>query len=99
MPYIKSWLDIAKKAWIKACTEAIPYCFMEWYENHIWEQYLWDTSVFDAAYETKSYKEYRLSEWKIKREECIKCKIYSKCEWPWIEYPELFWWEEFKIIT
>jgi sulfatase maturation enzyme AslB (radical SAM superfamily) len=98
MPYIHKWLDIGENAWITARTEAIPFCFMIWYENHIWERFLWDFSIHDAAYKTKSYKEYRLNEGKIKRNECRKCREYNRSEWPWKEYPELFWWKEFIII-
>jgi MoaA/NifB/PqqE/SkfB family radical SAM enzyme len=93
--YIHEWLDIAKNAWIEARTEAIPYCFMQWYEYAITEQYLPEASVYDWAYIIDSFKNYRLNEWKVKHEKCLKCKMNIKCEWPWIEYPELFWWDEF----
>lgn len=98
MPYIHAWLDVAKKAKVIARTEAIPFCFMKWYEYAVTEQYLMDSSVFDAEYEINSFENYRLTSWKAKREECKECKMYNKCEWPWYEYPELFWWDEFIAI-
>ncbi len=96
--YIHKWLDIAKKAWIIARTEAIPYCFMQWHEYAITEQYLWEASVYDAEYVMDSFTNYRLVQWKTKSKKCLECKMNHKCEWPWIEYPELFWWDEFKPI-
>ena len=95
IPYIHQWLDIAKKWWILARTEAIPFCFMKWYEYAVTEQYLVDSSVFDAEYEMDSYQTYRLLSWKSKRKECLDCIMNNKCEWPWSEYPDIFWWEEF----
>ncbi len=71
---------------------------MQWYENHIAEQYRSETSVFDAEYAFDSYKQYRLEIWKIKWEKCNNCSKNKICEWPWVEYPELFWWDEFNPI-
>lgn len=98
MPYIKEWLDIARKWWIRVHTEAIPFCLMQWYEWAVWEQYLWEATVFDAEYEIDSFTDYRLNVWKVKSKNCIRCKMFSKCEWPWIEYYDLFWWNEFEPI-
>lgn len=95
MPYIKGWIDIAKKYWIPCLTEAIPYCLMRWYETMVGEQYLAESSVHDAEYKLDSYTNYRLNEWKIKQESCKKCSRFRMCEWPWKEYPEMYGWEEF----
>lgn len=95
MPYIHKALDIAKSWWVRARTEAIPFCFMQWYEYAITEQYLIESSVFDEAYRVDSYTNYRLYGWKSKQEKCKQCKKFSICEWPWKEYPELFGWGEF----
>ncbi len=95
LPYIKKWLDLARKAWIPAFTEAIPYCLMQWYEEHIAEQIIPETSISDAEDRVDNYSEYRWNEGKAKREECKKCSKYKICEWPWKEYPEIYGWEEF----
>jgi len=95
MPYVHKWLDIAKKAKVRAFTEAIPYCFMQWYEWAIAENVLNDASIFDAEWVIDSYKNYRLYDWKIKDDKCRYCKHYYTCEWPWKEYPEMYTWEEF----
>ena len=99
MPYVYKWLDIAKKHWIPAFTEAIPYCLMQGYEYAIAENIMPETSVVDAEYKIDSYAEYRWLEWKAKREECKKCKQYLYCEGPWKEYPEMYGWDEFKPIA
>lgn len=95
IPYVHKALDLSKKAWIPAFTEAIPYCLMKWYEWAISENIMPETSVVDAEYRTESYAEYRWNEWKSKREECNNCSKNNICEWPWKEYPDIYWWEEF----
>jgi hypothetical protein len=57
-----------------------------------------ETTVVDAEYRTESYEEYRLTEWKAKREECKKCSKNWICEWPWKEYVDIYGWEEFEPI-
>lgn len=96
--YVHKALDIAKQSRTPAFTEAIPYCFMQWYEWAIAENVMPETSVVDAEWKIDSYADYRWNEWKSKREKCKKCIHYSKCEWPWKEYPEMYWWDEFQPI-
>lgn len=99
MPYVKEWLDIWKNAWIICMTEAIPFCLMQWYEWAIAEyNFMPETTVYDGEKTTESYISYRLNEWKAKRKECLQCSKNNICEWPWKEYPELYWWNEFKPI-
>lgn len=93
--YVHKWLDIAKKAWIPAFTEAIPYCLMQGYEWAIAENIMPETIVVDAEWTIDSYADYRWNEWKAKREECKKCSKNNICEWPWKEYPDMYWWDEF----
>lgn len=95
IPYVHKALDLAKKAWIPAFTEAIPYCLMKWYEWAIAENIMPETKVHDAEYVIESYADYRWAEWKAKNENCNKCVKFKECEWPWKEYPEIYWWEEF----
>lgn len=98
MPYIHKALDIAKKAWIPAFTEAIPYCLMQGYEWAISENIIPETTVVDAECRTESYADYRWNEWKTKRNECKSCIKNNVCEWPWKEYPLIYWWDEFVPI-
>lgn len=95
IPYVHKALDLARNAWIPAFTEAIPYCFMQWYEWAIAENIMPETTVHDAEYIIESYADYRWAEGKMKREECKKCVKYALCEWPWKEYPEMYGWDEF----
>lgn len=98
-PYIKKGLEIAIGAGIKVMTEAIPYCFMEGYEQYIAERVIPDTAVFDGDLELDDYTHYRKTQGKAKGSHCSFCKYYEVCEGPWKEYPEIFGWEEFKPIT
>lgn len=99
LPYIKAWLDIWKKYNITCMTEAIPFCLMQGYEWAIAEyNFMPETTVVDAEYRTQSYAEYRWNEWKTKHEKCWKCIKNDICEWPWKEYPDIYWWDEFNPI-
>ena len=99
MPFVKKALDIGRSYWAVCMTEAIPFCMMEWYEWAIAEyNFMPETTVVDAEYRTESYFEYRIKDWKAKRGECNKCIRNNICEWPWKEYVELYWWEEFQPI-
>ena len=82
----------------KVMTEAIPYCFMEGYEQYIAEQIIPETRVEDATWTVKNYTNYRLTEGKVKGEPCKGCSYNNKCEGPWKEYPEMYGWEEFEPI-
>ncbi len=99
MPYVYKALDLAKKHWVLVFTEAIPYCFMQWYEWAIAENMMPETTVVDAEYRTENYEDYRWSEGKAKHEKCVTCLKNSVCEGPWKEYPELYSWDEFHPIT
>jgi len=79
-------------------TEAIPYCFMDGYEEYIAEKiiphgpiYDWDT-VIDDFYVA------RTTSGKSKGKSCKKCKANNICEGPWKEYPKYYGWDEFKPI-
>lgn len=98
IPYVYKALDLAKQNNIPAFTEAIPYCLMQGYEWAIAENIMPETSVVDAEVRTESYADYRWNEWKVKRKECSKCIKNEVCEWPWKEYPDMYWWDEFKPI-
>jgi len=97
-PYIKKGLDVGIKAGLRVMTEAIPYCFMDGYEEYIAEKiiphgpiYDWDT-VIDDFYVA------RTTSGKSKGKFCKKCKANNICEGPWKEYPEHYGWDEFKPI-
>lgn len=99
IPYVHKALDIWKQNKMIWMTEAIPFCFMIWYEWAIAEyNFMPETKVHDAEFTIESYKEYRLKEWKYKWESCKKCKYFSICEWPWKEYLQIYWFDEFKPI-
>jgi len=98
--YVHKALDIWRKFWKVCMTEAIPFCFMRWYEWAIAEyKYMPDTKIFDADWMIESYEEYRRNEGKAKGPQCEKCKLNHICEWPWREYPEMYGRDEFKPIV
>jgi len=98
MPYVKKGLDIGIKAGKKVMTEAIPYCFMQGYEDYIAEKIIPEGSVFDIDFAIEDYGSYRRSKGKTKGPQCLQCKYYKICEGPWKEYPEIFGWKEFKPV-
>lgn len=99
IPYIHRALDIAKKHNTHAFTEAIPFCFMQGYEYAVAESVMPESSINDAEYVIEDYADYRWSLWKVKGKKCRWCAKYDVCEWPWKEYPEMFWWDEFHPIV
>ncbi len=97
--YIHKWLDIGRNGNSICMVEAMPFCFMQWYERAIAEyNYMPDATVYDSDFALESYDEWKLNEWKAKWEACKKCSKKHICEWPWKEYVELFGWDEFKTI-
>ncbi len=98
MPYVKKGLQIGIDAGLKVMTEAIPYCFMEGYEEYIAERVIPESDVFDADFQVKDYNKYRKAKGKALGPNCDKCKYYKICEGPWKEYPQIFDWGEFKPI-
>lgn len=100
MPYVKKGLDKGIEAGMRVMTEAIPFCFMEGYEEHIAENnYIPEGTVYDGDLHIEDYGKYRKNEGKKKAEKCKECKYYKVCEGPWKEYPDIFGWDEFKPVN
>lgn len=95
MPYVKQGLDLGIKAGIRVMTEAIPYCFMQGYEEYVAERVIPQTTIYDHNRITENFTQVRQQEGKLKADKCKKCFYYSICEGPWREYPEVFGWDEF----
>jgi MoaA/NifB/PqqE/SkfB family radical SAM enzyme len=95
MPYVREALNIGIKAGKKVMTEAIPYCFMQGYEQYVAERIIPVTRVEDATWAVENFTEWRRNEGKVKCPACRECAYHELCEGPWREYPELFGWEEF----
>lgn len=97
-PYVKSALDIGISSKKTVMTEAIPYCFMNGYEEYVGERIMPSTRIFDAEGVIDEYKKYRLVEGKAKGAPCKRCNRDRICEGPWREYPERYGWKEFRAI-
>lgn len=95
MPYVKQALQVARDAGVQAYTEAIPYCFMQGYEEHVVESHIPETCVIDQPQVIECYTEYRLNEGKAHGDVCRRCTYAAICEGPWREYPERIGWNEF----
>ncbi|HUT85875.1 MAG TPA: radical SAM protein [Elusimicrobiales bacterium] len=98
-PWLKCALDYGLQAGIQVYTEAIPFCFMKGYEDCIAEIFMPNAKVFDADFKMNDFKNYRLTRGKVKGPNCRKCRYFSVCEGPWVEYPRLFGWDEFKPVN
>jgi MoaA/NifB/PqqE/SkfB family radical SAM enzyme len=97
-PYVKRGLDIGIRAGKKVTTEAIPYCFLEGYEEYVAERIIPKTRIYDANFVVEEYGDYRRDCGKIRSNKCNECKYVKVCEGPWKEYPELFGWDEFDPV-
>jgi len=98
MPYVKKALDMGIKSGKRVVTEAIPYCFMQGYENCVGEKTIPQTIVEDATRTIEDFGKYRKNHAKIKTLKCDNCFYFNICEGPWKEYPELYGWGEFKPV-
>lgn len=97
-PYVKKGLDIGIKRGVSVMTEAIPYCFMQGYEDYIAEKVIPSTKIYDFGQTIDNFTEVRQKQGKLKGSSCQTCRYYQTCEGPWKEYPEKFGWSEFKQI-
>ncbi len=98
MPFVKEGLDLGRAAGVRCMTEAIPYCLMGGYEEHVAERIIPVTRVFDADQTVRDYTAYRLAEGKVHGPPCEACALTDRCEGPWREYPELYGWDEFTPV-
>jgi MoaA/NifB/PqqE/SkfB family radical SAM enzyme len=98
-PWLHRGLDFGIKAGKNVTTEAIPYCFMQGYEDCIAERYMPNAVVFDAYFKVDDFRYYRLNKGKMKGPNCHRCIYFKTCEGPWVEYPQLFGWSEFKPVV
>lgn len=94
-PYVHRGLDVGLAAGRIVMTEAIPYCFMEGYEQYVGERIMPSTKIFDAEGVIEEYRDYRQGEGKLKGPQCKECSLDAVCEGPWREYPERYGWDEF----
>lgn len=97
-PYLHKALDLATASNIRATTEAMPYCFMQGYEQYISEEIIPKTKVYDLDYIIEDFTIIRKGEAKLKGAVCNTCCQHGVCEGPWKEYPEIFGWSEFNPI-
>jgi len=97
-PYVKKAIDIGLSGHARMTTEAIPYCFMDGYDEFVGEKNIPKTKVFDLDYTIEDFTVVRRNEGKIKDEKCRLCSFFEACEGPWKEYPEIYGWEEFQPV-
>jgi MoaA/NifB/PqqE/SkfB family radical SAM enzyme len=98
MPFVRSGLDVGRASGVRCLTEAIPYCLMRGYEEHVAERVIPPSRIYDAEQVIVDYTAYRRAEGKAKRAECRACRWDAVCEGPWREYPEHFGWSEFQPV-
>jgi MoaA/NifB/PqqE/SkfB family radical SAM enzyme len=99
VPFIKKSIDIAIKNNIFITTEAIPFCLMKGYENHIAENYIPNSEIRGKDFQnTNDFTYLRKNHAKIKFSQCKECKYDNICEGPWKDYPEKMGSSEFKPV-
>ncbi len=98
-PHMHKALKIGINAGKIAMAEAIPYCFMQGYEQCISERIMPATEIRGKKHQnTDSFTTQRKQKGKIKFPQCRKCKYDLVCEGPWKEYPEKRGCKEFKAV-
>ena len=96
MPFVRKALEVVRAAGIRGFTEAVPYCFMRGFEEHVVEGQIPDTCVVDGPMQIDDYTAYRWTEGKAKGPPCERCTFARVCEGPWNEYPREYGWDEFE---
>lgn len=94
-PFVKKGLAVGLNRGMVALTEAIPFCFMQGFENCVAERFIPRTKIFDATFVLEDYTEFRWREGKAHGPQCKVCSWKMMCEGPWREYPEHYGWSEF----
>jgi len=94
-PYVKRGLQVGTRAGRIALTEAIPFCFMTGFEEHVAERFIPRTKIFDAKFVVEDYTDYRWTEGKAKGPPCADCTWSTVCEGPWKDYVDGYGWGEF----
>ncbi len=97
-PYLMAGLEPGLKAGLTVHTEAVPYCIVPGYEQCVVESRIPRTKVVDAGAVVPDYREYRLTEGKLKGPLCPGCRYFDVCEGPWREYPEHYGFSEFQPV-
>ncbi len=95
-PFLPRGLEPGIRAGRRVMTEAVPYCFLEGYEEYAAERIMPRTRIFDATSVLDDYSVYRTTEGKAHGPPCRGCRWERECEGPWREYPERFGWAEFQ---
>lgn len=98
-PFIHKALQIGIDAEIQVMAEAVPYCHMKGYENHVAERYIPKTQISDVDGVNKRFEITRKETGKMKFEQCKKCIHFDICEGPWKEYPQKMGDDEFKAVV
>lgn len=92
---VQNAMTIGNQLSIVVKSEAIPFCMMRGFERNVAElKQLDNITVLDKK-GVMNFSERRENCLKIRSKGCEQCLFYSMCEGPWIEYPQLFGWEEF----
>jgi hypothetical protein len=97
-PHLAAGLDPGIAAGRTVMTEAVPYCFLDGYEEHAAERIIPRARIFDAGSVLDDFTAYRVTEGKAKGPPCSTCARDAECEGPWKEYPERFGWGEFRSL-
>ncbi len=97
-PYLMEGLRVGRAAGVPVVTEAVPYCILPGFEEHVVESRIPSTRVVDAGVVVEDYRQYRLHEGKLKGPDCPGCRWFEACEGPWREYPERYGFGEFRPV-
>jgi len=95
-PYIHKFIDLCRKYNVESPIRAVPFCFMQSYEEHIDDVKVESTEVREIAQVISDYKKWRREEGKSQGPPCGGCKYSKICEGPWRDYIQKRGWGEFK---
>jgi MoaA/NifB/PqqE/SkfB family radical SAM enzyme len=95
--YVKKGLQIGIDNGLIVMVQALPYCFMDGYEDYLAENFFPDASINEAEF-IREFDAEKKEKGRLKGPKCPECRYNDVCDGPWKEYPQIFGWGEFKPI-
>ena len=86
-PYVAEAMAIGRAAGIACMVEAMPYCQLPGYEQHVAELHIPATEIVYDGFVIPDYKHDRMERSKTRFAGCAPCRYEPMCEGPWREYP------------
>jgi MoaA/NifB/PqqE/SkfB family radical SAM enzyme len=101
--YIKQAIQFgeSKHKFYNFLIDGIPLCLINEYEKYLTDKKEPSTLMQEIGNSSTlaDWEKYRETKGRIKEKKCEECQHFDICEGPWVEYPQIFGWDEFNPIV